>query len=614
MAASTQVHLWQNEMNDQHPLFKTQPFRHQFDCLTRFGPREFFALLAEQGTGKSWIIVNNGAQLWGAGDLDGILILAPNGVHYNWVLREIPIHMPDWVRYTCAAYVAAPNKADKKAMKLLLEERDPSVLRILTANTESLQHKSGIKFVTEFAESCGRLMIAVDESSDYKNPSATRSKELMKLKAHAKYRRILDGTPITNAPFDAFNQFMFLDESILQTTSYYAFKAEYAEMLPEEHGLLRHIIDKKTRMSGADKQMLEQEVSDLHTMICANGRPELMLTMDSIRLALDAENYKGIINGVQDLRDMFSPNPSPRKTAALQTMASIDARLGAHLRSIASASNPKRLPQIVERDKEGKPKYRNLEKLNRLIAPHSFRVLKRDCLGLPKKIYKIVWFDMTKEQQHAYDLAAEKNRLALDGEETAFNKLVTQMKLMQITSGYYIHPDADEPVRIPGRNPKLELLVERAKALIEQDKKLIIWARYRVQIEDVCKALRAEGMRVVEYHGGIGKGERQDAIEEFERGEAQVFVAQQQAGGKGLTLVACHNVFYFSNDYSLRNRLQSEDRAHRIGQEEDVIYTDFCARNTVDAECVDQLRDKEFIAQLIVGDERLEKSVTDDEC
>jgi SNF2 family DNA or RNA helicase len=237
-------------------------------------------------------------------------------------------------------------------------------------------------------------------------------------------------------------------------------------------------------------------------------------------------------------------------------------------------------------------------------------VLKKDCLDLPEKIYKTVWFDLTAEQQLVYDKAKKENRLALDGEDTPFNKLVAQMKLMQITTGYYIHPDAEEPVRIPGANPKLAVLVERAKALCERGEKLIVWARFRVQIEDVCRALRAEGITVVEYHGGVSKTGRQESIDAFEEGDAQVFVAQQQAGGKGLTLIAGSNVFYFSNDYSLRNRLQSEDRAHRIGQERDVVYTDFCARDTVDDECIERLRDKEYIAKLIVGDDTSQAAPT----
>jgi len=487
--------------------FKTQPRKHQLDCLTRFGRSEAFALLAEQGTGKTWIVINNVADLWSSGDLNGVLVFAPNGVHYNWVLREIPKHMPNWVRFRSCAWSAAQTKSDRKQLKDLFDG-DPSELRIFVMNVEALQNKTGVEMATRFANSCSSLMIVLDESDAFKNPKAERTKQLMKLRRHARWRRIMTGTPVSNGPFNAFSQFMFLDEEILGTTSYYAFKSEYAEMLQPGHGLLKHIM---------------------------------------------------------------------------------------------KSNQTNRVPQVVARGADGRPRYRNLDKLTALIAPHSFRVLKSDCLDLPKKIYKYVWFDMTTEQRRIYDKAATEFRLALNGEETSFNKLVAQMKLMQITSGYFLHPDSNEPVRIPGENRKLQLLIERALAVVEQGEKLIVWARFRVQIEDIVNALREKGVRVVEYHGGIKKQERNDAIDAFENGDAQVFVSQQQAGGKGLTLVAASNVYYFSNTYALNDREQSEDRAHRIGQEKEVVYTDFCARDSIDYECIEALRSKEVVAETILN-------------
>jgi len=260
-----------------------------------------------------------------------------------------------------------------------------------------------------------------------------------------------------------------------------------------------------------------------------------------------------------------------------------------------------RAPQIVATDNNGRPRYRNLDKLSALIAPHSFRVLKKDCLDLPEKIYKYVWFDMTNEQRKIYNKAEKENRLALNGEETAFNKLVAQMKLMQITSGYFIHPDAEEPVRIKGPNPKLQLLRDRASAIVESGEKLIIWARFRVQISDIAAALKEDGINFVEYHGGVNKADRIQAVESFERGDATVFLGQQQAGGRGLTLIAASNVFYFSNTYALDDRQQSEDRAHRIGQNKNVVYTDFCARDSIDFECIDVLHSKVGVSEAILN-------------
>lgn len=488
--------------------FKTKPYKHQLECLNKFGRREAFALLAEMGTGKSWIIINNAADLWSSGQLDGMLVLAPNGVHTNWTRLELPKHMPDWVRMRSAAWTASPNKAEKAALEELFRTPTNEDMRVLTMNHEALQTKRGMAFAESFCTACNRLMIVVDESDGFKNPAAARTKNLMALKKYSKWRRIMSGTPINNAPFDAFSQFVFLDEFILGTNSFYAFKAEYAEMLDANNPLVQNIMA-KTRGRGT--------------------------------------------------------------------------------------------PQVVAKGVGGRPKYRNLDKLGALIAPHSFRVLKSECLDLPKKVYKTLFFNLTREQVSVYNKAKEECRIVFKGEETPFNKLVAVTKLAQITSGYYLHPlNDDDPVRIPGDNPKLELLAERVKKIVEAGEKVIVWARYRIEIEDIVKRLRAEGIESVEYHGGVRKGERNATIDAFEHGDAQVFVGNQQAGGTGITLVAASYVIYFSNNFSLRDRLQSEDRAHRIGQTKTVVYINLAGKGTIDEHVIRTLVSKKDVATAIV--------------
>lgn len=487
--------------------FKTQPYRHQLECLNKFGRQQAFALLAEMGTGKTWIVINNIADLWSSEDCDAVLVLATNGVHTNWTRLELPKQMPDWVRYRAAAWVSTPNKKEKEDLESLFSNPGSGELRILTMNHEALQTKRGIEFAERFCMTGRRVMIVADESDAYKNPTAARTKALMKLRRLSYWRRIMSGTPINNAPFDAFSQFSFLDEHILGTTSFYAFKAEYAEMLQQGNPLLE---------------------------------------------------------------------------------------------AIKKRSGSRFTPQVVARGVGGRPKYRNLEKLSKLIAPHSFRVLKKDCLDLPDKIYKTLVFSMTREQIEIYKKAEQECRLVFMNEETPFNKLVAVTKLAQITSGYYIHPLSEEPVRIEGDNPKLDLLVERVQKIVEAGEKVIIWARYRIEIEDIVARLRAEGIEYVEYHGGVKKGDRVDAIEAFERGSASVFVGNQQAGGTGITLVAASYVIYFSNNFSLRDRLQSEDRAHRIGQKKNVTYINIAAKGTIDEVVIRALTSKKDVADTII--------------
>jgi len=228
------------EQTTQNTKFKTKPYRHQLECLNKFGRNRAFALLAEMGTGKTWIIINNVADLWSSNDCDGVLVFAPNGVHTNWTRNEIPKHMPDWVRYRAAPWVATPRKAEKEQLENLYEASGGE-LKILTMNWEALQTKKGMEEAERFSLCCRRLMIVCDESDSVKNPAAKRTKNLMKLKNMSYWRRIMSGTPINNSPFDAFSQFSFLDDTILQTTSFYAFKAEYAELLQQGNPLLDHI-------------------------------------------------------------------------------------------------------------------------------------------------------------------------------------------------------------------------------------------------------------------------------------------------------------------------------------------------------------------------------------
>lgn len=592
----------ETDIASMNSKFKTQPYKHQLHCLNKYGRMPYFALIPEQGTGKTWIIINNVADLWSSGDCDALLVFAPNGVHSNWTRLELPKHMPDWVRWRAAEWTAGGNKKEVAAIESLYDNSDSSELRIFTMNWEALQTKKGLAAAERFSNSSLNLMIVADESDSIKNPAAQRTKAFMKLKKYSKWRRIMTGTPINNSPFDAFSQYSFLDETILGTTSYFAFKAEYAELMSPDHGIMRGIAERKApKMSGDDRHTIMNSVTSLYRIIAAHGgRPDLTDVAIEILQSVDYGDYNGILAGNEKLRSMFSPEPNGKKSECLRLMQIVDNIISNHLRKTSHAMHPRRLPQIVEKDKAGRPKYRNLDKLSKLIEPITYRVLKSDCLDLPKKIYQTLYFDLTKEQKQHYRMAEDDNRLALDGEETPFNKLVAATKLSQIVSGYYLHPFQQDAVRIPGGNPKLDLLVEQANKIRDAGKKFIVWARYTVQIEDIVQRLKAEGHKIVQYYGAIGKAERVQAIEDFERGDAGAFVGNQQAGGTGITLIAAKYVIYFSNNFSLRDRLQSEDRAHRIGQDEDVTYINIVGKDTIEETIIYAIENKLDISQTII--------------
>jgi SNF2 family DNA or RNA helicase len=181
------------------------------------------------------------------------------------------------------------------------------------------------------------------------------------------------------------------------------------------------------------------------------------------------------------------------------------------------------------------------------------------------------------------------------------NALTQLMRLHQIVCGYVKLDDGQE-LDLP--NNRLSELMD---LLAESDGKVIIWANYRKNIQDIKLAIQKEyGMTsVATYYGDTAAEDRQDIVDKFSdpKSELRFFVGNPTTGGYGLTLVSSHTVVYFSNSFDLEKRLQSEDRAHRIGQTEKVTYIDLIATNTVDEHIVKALRNKINIASAVLGED-----------
>ena len=154
----------------------------------------------------------------------------------------------------------------------------------------------------------------------------------------------------------------------------------------------------------------------------------------------------------------------------------------------------------------------------------------------------------------------------------------------------------------PTNNPKLIRALELVEQATQQGEQVIIWARYRAEINDLLLGLSAYKIEAVSYYGDMAPVERQAALDAFHLGKAQVFVATPQAGGTGLTLTEASTVIYYSNSFSLHDRLQSEDRAHRIGQKHPVLYIDLGMMGTVEQSILRALHNKQDIAKTIIGE------------
>jgi SNF2 family DNA or RNA helicase len=467
-----------------HYKFKSKPFAHQLKALEMSWDKEVFAYFMEMGTGKSKVLIDNIAMLYDKGKINGALIIAPKGVYKNWLESEIPNHLPDHIEKKIGFWQTKPDAND---MKMLLKSDED--LHICIMNIEAFSTKKGVEYAYKFL-SCHRTLIGVDESTTIKNPNAKRTKSILTLSKHSKYRRILTGSPVTKSPLDLFSQCQFLDPWLLNQQSYYAFRTRYA-------------ICRKINVSGRQVE---------------------------------------IVVG-----------------------------------------------------------YRNLGELSEQLKPFSYRVLKDDCLDLPKKTYMKRIIQLTDEQKKLYKQMKEQALAFLNGKMTTTVTVITQlMRLHQITCGHFKADDGSVQEVSSNRLDELMDILE------EMEGKAVIWAHYRHDIKNIVNALEKKYPgETVTYYGDTSTEDRQKAIKLIQDPESKVrfIVGTPQTGGYGITLTGASTMIYYSNGYDLEKRQQSEARIDRIGQEKPMTYIDIIAEGTIDERIVKALRTKVNIATEIMGEE-----------
>lgn len=262
--------------------------------------------------------------------------------------------------------------------------------------------------------------------------------------------------------------------------------------------------------------------------------------------------------------------------------------------------------RVATDDITGRPIYKNLDKLAAIIQKHAYRVLKKDCLDLPPKVYTTRHYELGAKQMAAYRLMEDELRILLEsGDLLPVHRLAALVKLQQITSGFVMIPGRETPMFVADDNPRLELLKE---VLEDIEGKVIIWARFKEELAIIAQYLRqAYGPNsVVEYHGSIKHAQRAENVDIFQKGEARFFLGNAQAGGTGLTLTAAETTVYYSNSYNNGDRMQSEDRNHRKGTVNKVLYIDLACSGTVDETVARSLQVKSDIARAILDERNLD--------
>ena len=216
------------------------------------------------------------------------------------------------------------------------------------------------------------------------------------------------------------------------------------------------------------------------------------------------------------------------------------------------------------------------------IGPYTYQVTKEEAgLDLPLKLFDTRYFSMTWEQREAYEQAKWDILLSIPDEDLIDSYVIFQLfsALQQIVSGFY--GEQEFP------HCRLDTLQDVIK-LLPDGEKIIIWTKYRYSIRGIVEMLSScYGFdSVSQFHGDLNEKERNREIERFRR-EAQFFVSTAGCGGHGLTLNEARYVVYYENEFKYANRLQTEDRNHRIGQSWRPTYIDIVCSNSIDGRIMD---------------------------
>lgn len=539
--------------------FKRPPRDYQLASWEAGKDAPYRGLLFDPGLGKTWVVINTAAYLWDNNKIDSLVVVAPNGVHRNWLDEIEGVEgyqigdLPDSIERKIFIWNSQALVAEKRILESALQPPPTGRMDILLMNVEALQSTRGQEYLEAFLQSHTALL-ALDESTTIKHHTSARAKFLIRVGKYAPYRRILTGSFTDNSPMDAYGQLDFLSSNILGHDSFYTFQRRFCHLI-------------KMKRPGATDEEVKKN------------------------------------------------------------------KRGATFMHVAG--------------------HKNLEELRSLMVPYCDIIKKEDALDLPAKVYQVEHIMMSAKQSAAYQqmqqesiatiekhLSEKKGQWVADTADidayieairngtvqaapqpsaealaifdpstvsTAKIVLTQMMKLHQIACGFITTDDGvSHPV--DDENPSVVRLLEKLEQL---PGKVIIWANYRYNIQELVKAIGDKFGRetVADYYGSTSTEDRDTVRAEFRDPSAKVrfVVANQATGGRGLTLLDptlgtdAQYVIYFSNDYDYERRRQSEDRDHRMGQTKSVIYIDFVRVGTIDTKILRAHRTKEKLSKVITA-------------
>lgn len=251
--------------------------------------------------------------------------------------------------------------------------------------------------------------------------------------------------------------------------------------------------------------------------------------------------------------------------------------------------------------------FKNLNELVRNVRDNTYRIKKEQALDLPDKVSVTVPVQLGQKALDYYKKMS--TQMIIEIEEThatAAIVLTKILRLSQITSGFI--KDVNDQIRVFD-NGKLNVCMDLLDDILEQDKKVVIFVRFRKDIERIEEAIKRKfKVQPLILSGSVPRSDRDGLVESFHANKNEkIFIAQIQAGSLGIDLTPASVAIFYSLDYGYANYVQAQDRLHRIGQSSKVTYYHLVVPRTIDDLTLQILKEKGDLAHAIVHDPHILK-------
>ncbi len=544
---------------------------HQRKAVQRYADQSVIPLFFAVGTGKTITALSIVAEQYRRGLIDRVLVIAPNNIDVQWADEQIPLFCSD---FDPELPVYLYHNTKPKAKFNVIPYR-ANALNICCVNIDKFSYASLKQRYVDWALA-GKTCIVIDEATRIKNPKASRTRSMLYDFSETKWRGktctynkpltasriILTGTPTTGSPADVWSLFEFLQPGYFGMGEY-QFRARYT---------------------------MQMVLRDKEGKVMCDGRGM------AIKVALNEDTWKRI-KGMTFEQAQEIYGITPDTYAAVQEQTKFE---GA---------------------------YKHVEELRQAMMKTASFVRIEDVQDMPEKRFIRKLLEMSKEQAQCYK--SMKNELIAvykDKEMRAQTKLTVMLRLQQIASGFissleipneedfyneeedyfdeegykaacekFIEDPPASTITWFDKKPKIDQLLVDVEEL--QGAPVLIVTHFSAEASMIYDTLKEAGYSVCLQTGWKKVG----TIEEYKQGKYQVLVANEHLISMGFNLQHGHYIIFYSNTFSLEDRLQTEGRIYRTGQKNTCFYIDYVMEDTVDMAVFESLALKKNLSDYIIN-------------